>query len=69
MFDDVCFQQLNCWLDFCLFELFVVEGWGEVFFVELILVSSDVSFCCYFCWQGGDCSLVVMDVLLFQEDC
>lgn len=51
MSDDARFQQLNCWLDSCLPELFVAEGWGEVPPAELIPASSDASFRRYFRWQ------------------
>lgn len=69
MSDDARFQQLNRWLDSCLPELFVAEGWGEVPPAELIPASSDASFRRYFRWQGGDRSLVVMDAPPPQEDC
>ena len=51
MSDDARFQQLNRWLDSCLPELFVAEGWKCP--AELIPASSDASFRRYFRWQGG----------------
>ena len=68
MSDDARFQQLNRWLDSCLPELFVAEGWGSAP-AELIPASSDASFRRYFRWRGGDRSLVVMDAPPPQEDC
>lgn len=52
MSDDARFQQLNRWLDSCLPELFVAEGWGTCP-AELIPASSDASFRRYFRWQEG----------------